>query len=72
MPGRVVEPASDDKVAAEDAWKSLAIDIKINKRAVADLAEQPSVAEERLTAVVRSVTEPDTRAAKAKKIRQDG
>ena len=40
MPGRIVEPASNDKVAAEDECKSLATDIKNHKSAVSDLAEQ--------------------------------
>ena len=69
MPGRIVEPASNDKVAAEDECKSLAMDIKNHKSAVSDLAEQLSATEERLTAVVRIIAEPGTSAAKAKKMR---
>ena len=69
MPGRIVEPASNDKVAAEDECKSLAMDIKNHKSSVSDLAEQLSATEERLTAVVRIIAEPGTSAAKAKKMR---
>ena len=71
MPGRIVEPASNGKVAAEDECKSLAMDIKNQKSAVSDLAEQLSATEERLTAVVRIIAEPGASAAKAKKMRQD-
>ena len=71
MPGRIVEPASNDKVAAEDECKSLAMDIKNHKSAVSDLAEQLSATEERLTAVVRIIAELGSSAAKAKKMRQD-
>ena len=69
MPGRIVEPASNDKVLAEDEYKSLAIDIKNHKSAVSDLAEQLRATEERLTAVVRIIAEPGTSATKAKKMR---
>ena len=39
VPGRIVEPAKNDKVAAEDECKSFAVDIKNHKSAIPDLAE---------------------------------